>query len=669
MFNQTIHNADTRRETLSGTEYVVTPITLLKPMNLNVPANWGTNEAYLPEQEAKESIPSWNGTPLTLNHPSQGGTGASANSPEMHAKTVLGRVFNAEWDSGAVQAEAWFDEAKIRDMGGMAENALERVLQGDVVEVSTGYRASRLPSGTYDGESRNAVQGNLKPDHVAVLPNKQGKCSVDAGCGVGEPVANSLIFTNVTTNQEFEVGDLVRWQTQASPGTGRVAEVVTEPGEQVVSEADVDNPPVREATEDEAVYKLDDWNGEEFVSGQVVKSASEMLGTWDNAPDEAMAANAEVPDEFRFDNPGEAVEKAQEMGFEGSGEDLIHTHGEGAETVFMPGPSHQALLDELDMAANQDMALTDVTPDDVSSYTDSEWDGSAAIAGMPNPSEDSDAPEILDAAHLIHPTGESARDDKSNWKLPFRQGPDEPVNTRALVAAKAALQGARGGVEGISLDLADQIMSRIDDLLLDAPGDMFGSMSDTDQSGHMDDDMGENTLERIVNFMASFTDSDSDESAESDTDVAADTNSNMSEKTQELVDNHGFKAANLPEEDTDCFAAIYNRFVESEAQAENKGGVHFESEEAFEEKVEEIVSNRQAQSEKQRLASEIAANSTAYDDAESVLTDFPTKPALNSKRKDVLGAAADFSGTRGASAEPATNADDADDLKMFGGDA
>jgi hypothetical protein len=52
---------------------------------------------------------------------------------------------------------------------------------------------------------------------------------------------------------------------------------------------------------------------------------------------------AEVPDEFRFGNPGEAMSKAQDMGFE-----EIHSRGEGENTVFMPAPTHQDLLDELD---------------------------------------------------------------------------------------------------------------------------------------------------------------------------------------------------------------------------------------------------------------------------------------------------------------------------------
>jgi hypothetical protein len=93
----------------------------------------------------------------------------------------------------------------------------------------------------------------------------------------------------------FSEGDLVRWSTSASPGTGRVAEVVTEAGETVSANgADV----TREATEDEAAYKLDDYVGPEagYDEGVVVKSASEMLGEWDDAPEEARMAAATTDD-------------------------------------------------------------------------------------------------------------------------------------------------------------------------------------------------------------------------------------------------------------------------------------------------------------------------------------------------------------------------------------
>jgi hypothetical protein len=57
--------------------------------------------------------------------------------------------------------------------------------------------------------------------------------------------------------------------------------------------------------------------------------------------DEAQAKA--TPSEYIFDNPGEAMQKAKEMGFED-----IHSHGEGDEAVFMPGPTHEALMEKLE---------------------------------------------------------------------------------------------------------------------------------------------------------------------------------------------------------------------------------------------------------------------------------------------------------------------------------
>ena len=45
---------------------------------------------------------------------------------------------------------------------------------------------------------------------------------------------------------------------------------------------------------------------------------------------------------YSFDNPGQAMQMAKKMGF-----DDIHTHGKGDDTVFMPGPTHEALLKKI----------------------------------------------------------------------------------------------------------------------------------------------------------------------------------------------------------------------------------------------------------------------------------------------------------------------------------
>ena len=56
---------------------------------------------------------------------------------------------------------------------------------------------------------------------------------------------------------------------------------------------------------------------------------------------------------YSFNNPGEAMKMARKMGF-----DKVHSHGEGDDTVFMPGPSHEALMKKLkESKAEYDMAL------------------------------------------------------------------------------------------------------------------------------------------------------------------------------------------------------------------------------------------------------------------------------------------------------------------------
>ena len=47
--------------------------------------------------------------------------------------------------------------------------------------------------------------------------------------------------------------------------------------------------------------------------------------------------------DYSFNNPGQAMKKAKEMGF-----DNIHTHKKGDDSVFMPGATHEELLKKLD---------------------------------------------------------------------------------------------------------------------------------------------------------------------------------------------------------------------------------------------------------------------------------------------------------------------------------
>jgi len=329
--------------------YIIEDVPIVRPMELA--------GGYVPEQSVRSTAAEWAGVPATLNHPrdDRGRPVAANRQPETH----LGGASETYYDGTHVRGNIRVEKGRLETVGGETADIRRALENGEPIDVSSQYAAEPLPPGTYDGDYRSNVERITRPDSIALLPNKTGVCTIEDGCGINPQLAaNAEVRVPMTANKsdqgmdaaaeaQFDAGDLVRWQTsQGSPGTGRVNTVVVEPGATVSAEgADV----TREATEDEPAYKLDDYVGPEagYDEGVVVKSASEIIGAWDDAPDEAMSANMETPDEYVFDNPGEAVEKAQEMGFDGAGDELIHTRGEGDDTVFYPAPDREALVERL----------------------------------------------------------------------------------------------------------------------------------------------------------------------------------------------------------------------------------------------------------------------------------------------------------------------------------
>ena len=94
-----------------------------------------------------------------------------------------------------------------------------------------------------------------------------------------------------------------------------------------------------------------------------------------------------------------------------------------------------------------------LSPGDVE-YTDADWDGSDAEASYPNPSADDTDLDFLADHYLFAPTDLNEDDPptKSAFKGPIRMGPGGPVNTNALLANIQAINGARGGFDGIDAD-------------------------------------------------------------------------------------------------------------------------------------------------------------------------------------------------------------------------
>lgn len=105
------------------------------------------------------------------------------------------------------------------------------------------------------------------------------------------------------------------------------------------------------------------------------------------------------------------------------------------------------------VAAENGYRVTGLEPGDVD-YVDTEWDGSDAEASYPNPTADDTDLDFL-SDHYLFPPASMSDDDppsKSAFKGPIRQGPGGPVNTQALLANIQAINGARGGFDGIDAE-------------------------------------------------------------------------------------------------------------------------------------------------------------------------------------------------------------------------
>lgn len=185
----TIHTAQmianrAERRTLDGRPHLVAPIVALVAGVIN--------GELVTVEELSAFAEAWNGRPTPLRHPQDGaGRFVSANSPEVIEASVIGQVFAMHVEGDRLRGEMWLDVEKCERLGGDALAALNRLQRGEVLEVSTAYFCDvEAVEGVFNGEAYTAIQRNLRPDHVALLPDEIGACSIADGCGAGR--ANQL---------------------------------------------------------------------------------------------------------------------------------------------------------------------------------------------------------------------------------------------------------------------------------------------------------------------------------------------------------------------------------------------------------------------------------------------------------------------------------------------
>ncbi len=183
-------NPKVRFEMWNGKKHLVVPVVMIYEG-----VHAGSNgPLFYPRNEIEATYKQWENMPITLRHPSDAsGDPVSASHPGILDKTGLGTVRNVRHDS-KLRAEAWFDDQRLERI---TPEVKKNLLANKHVEVSTGlYTDNTDEMGLWKGKAYKAVARNYKPDHLAVLPDTVGACSVADGCG--------CLQTNETTTHEHE---------------------------------------------------------------------------------------------------------------------------------------------------------------------------------------------------------------------------------------------------------------------------------------------------------------------------------------------------------------------------------------------------------------------------------------------------------------------------------
>jgi hypothetical protein len=168
-----------RKSVLNGREYLVAPMTLIVPGVLS-----GSQGPILyPAEELSKDPSVWNGMPIVVYHPVVNGQPVSARDPYILDKQGIGVILRTKFNE-KLTCEGWFDYKSVAQVDNRVLEALE---SGTPMELSTGLALDGQPApdgAVFNGKPYTYIGKNYRPDHVAILPDQIGACSLNDGCGI-----------------------------------------------------------------------------------------------------------------------------------------------------------------------------------------------------------------------------------------------------------------------------------------------------------------------------------------------------------------------------------------------------------------------------------------------------------------------------------------------------
>jgi hypothetical protein len=164
------------KKMLEGIEYLALPVV---PITEGVHAGSEGPILYLAE-ELKAHMIANNHRPAVVYHPDEG----TATLPVVLNTRKVGLTMNWQWneEEKKINGQVYVNEASLKAVD---SRVLSNINKGVPTEVSTGYTLDvENTAGEWNGEKYVGIARNLHLDHLAILPDQEGACSLKDGAGL-----------------------------------------------------------------------------------------------------------------------------------------------------------------------------------------------------------------------------------------------------------------------------------------------------------------------------------------------------------------------------------------------------------------------------------------------------------------------------------------------------
>ena len=215
-----------RMDVLDGIDYVVMPCIMIKE------GIWTSGDSgggiYYSRGVLGNSVRGWDNKPVTLGHPRDG----KAWDKDKLSSWAIGFLLNSKMvDDVKLYSELWVRLDKVSD------DFVNYLDSGGIFEVSTGLYLQMNRRDVPDGAVASAV--NIVPDHLAILLDDVGACSVSDGAGAPRNNSRNIKKDGEEEMEAKDVGDVSEESSEVS--AVNVENTSDDTGVEAVADAKVDN--------------------------------------------------------------------------------------------------------------------------------------------------------------------------------------------------------------------------------------------------------------------------------------------------------------------------------------------------------------------------------------------------------------------------------------------